>query len=162
MEPQALEYNRNEMFNIDLFRKLGNEGMGILGLTVPEEYSGVGMDASAVCLVHEELSYSDPALCLSYLAHTLLLVNNLAVNGSHEQKQKFLPDLCSGAKIGGMCMSEPNAGTDVLGMKSKATFDAEKNGWIINGTKVNFMLGGIQDVWSGPLTSPCNEIQRCG
>ena len=53
----------------------------------------------------------------------LLLVNNLAVNGSHEQKQRFLPDICSGAKIGGMCMSEPNAGTDVLGMKTNAVFD---------------------------------------
>ena len=69
VEPQALEYNRSETFNIDLFRKLGDEGMGILGLTAPEEYGGTEMDAAAVCLVHEELSYSDPAFCLSYLAH---------------------------------------------------------------------------------------------
>jgi isovaleryl-CoA dehydrogenase len=66
-----------------------------------------------------------------------LLVNNLAVNGSHEHKARFLPDVCSGAKIGGMGMSEPSAGTDVLGMKTKAVFDKEKNGWILNGQKVS-------------------------
>ena len=66
----------------------------------------------------------------------LLLVNNLAVNATTEQKRQFLPDLCSGAKIGGMCMSEPNAGTDVLGMKTNAVYDANKKGWIINGTKM--------------------------
>lgn len=136
VEPQALEYNKTETFNIDLFRKLGDDGLGILGLTVPGEYGGTGLDAAAVCLVHEELSYSDPAFCLAYLAHSLLLVNNLAVNGTHEQKLQFLPDICSGAKIGGMCMSEPNAGTDVLGMKTKAVYDKEKNGWIINGAKM--------------------------
>jgi len=70
VEPQAREFNKMETFNIDLFRKLGDEGMGILGLTVPEEYGGTGLDAAAVCLVHEELSYSDPAFCLSYLAHS--------------------------------------------------------------------------------------------
>lgn len=70
VEPQAFEYDKKEEFNIDLFRKLGDEGLGILGLTVPEEYGGTGMDASAVCLVHEELSYSDPGFCLAYLAHS--------------------------------------------------------------------------------------------
>ena len=70
MEPQAFEYNKKEMFNLELFRKLGDDGMGILGLTVPEDYGGTGMDAAAVCLVHEELAYSDPAFCLSYLAHS--------------------------------------------------------------------------------------------
>jgi isovaleryl-CoA dehydrogenase len=88
VEPQALEHNRSETFNIPLFRKFGsnNGGLGILGLTVPEDYGGTGfIDASAVAIVHEELSYSDPAFCLSYLAHSVLLANNLAVNGSQEQ-----------------------------------------------------------------------------
>lgn len=154
VEPQALEHNKTETFNIDLFQKLGDEGMGILGLTAPEEYGGTGMDAAAVCLVHEELSYSDPAFCLSYLAHSLLLVNNLAVNGNHEQKQRFLPDVCSGAKIGGMCMSEPNAGTDVLGMKTNAVFDAEKNGWIMNGTKM-WITNGTLNNGSDGSTGDC-------
>ena len=75
VEPQALEYNKTETFNIDLFRKLGDDGMGLLGLTVPEEYGGAGLDASAVCLVHEELSYSDPAFCLAYLAHSYVFLS---------------------------------------------------------------------------------------
>ena len=89
VEPQALAHNRSETFNASLFRKFGTndpDGLGILGLTVPEVYGGTGLaDATAVSIVHEELSYSDPALCLSYLAHSILLVNNLAVNGNKEQ-----------------------------------------------------------------------------
>ena len=85
--------------------------LGLLGLTVEEEYGGSGLDATAVALVHEELSYSDPAFCLSYLAHSLLLVNNLSINGSPEQKQRFLPAVVTGEHLGGMGMSEPNAGT---------------------------------------------------
>jgi isovaleryl-CoA dehydrogenase len=88
VEPQAISHNRTETFNSTLFRKFGsaNGGLGILGLTVPEQYGGTGfINATAVAIVHEELSYSDPALCLSYLAHSVLLANNLAVNGNHEQ-----------------------------------------------------------------------------
>lgn len=113
VEPQAIEHNRTETFNHELFRKFGSAdgGLGVLGLTVPEEYGGTGLsDATAVSIVHEELSYSDPALCLSYLAHSVLLANNLSVNGSDEQLSRFMPGVCDGSKIGGMCMSEPNAG----------------------------------------------------
>jgi len=114
--------------------------LGILGLTVDEDYGGTNFDATAVALVHEELSYADPAFCLSYLAHSLLFVNNLSVNGSHEQKQLFLPSACDGSRIGGMGMSEPNAGTDVLGMKTNATYDETAGGWILNGTKVRYVV----------------------
>lgn len=71
------------------------------------------------------MSASDPAFCLSYLAHSLLFVNNLNWNGSHEQKQRYLPGACSGSVLGGMCMSEPGAGTDVLGMTTSATRDGD-------------------------------------
>jgi isovaleryl-CoA dehydrogenase len=138
VEPQALEYNKKETFNVDLFRKLGNE-LGILGLTVDEEHGGTAFDATAVALVHEELSYSDPAFCLSYLAHSLLFVNNLSVNGNESQKQLFLPSACDGSAIGGMGMSEPNAGTDVLGMRTNASLDEMAGGWILNGNKVSAM-----------------------
>jgi isovaleryl-CoA dehydrogenase len=87
-------------------------------------------------LAHEELSYSDPALCLSYLAHTLLLVNNLSVNASPEQKQRFLPAAVSGQHIGGMGMSEPAAGTDVLGMSTKAVYDCRDKLWHLTGQKM--------------------------
>ena len=134
VEPQAIEYNRNESFNLPLLKQVGGE-LGLFGLTVPEEYGGSGLDATAVVLAHEELSYSDPAFCLSYLAHSLLLVNNLSVNANHEQKARFLPDCVSGATIGGMGMSEPNAGTDVLGMATKAVHDGN-NHWLLTGQKM--------------------------
>ena len=80
VEPQAVKFNREERMNLPLFRKLGE--LGLLGVTVPEEYGGSGMDATAAVIVHEELSASDPAFCLAYLAHSMLFVNNLAQNGS--------------------------------------------------------------------------------
>jgi isovaleryl-CoA dehydrogenase len=112
VEPQALEYDRTESFNLPLLKRLGE--LGLLGLTVEEEYGGSGLDATAVALVHEELSYSDPGFCLSYLAHSLLLVNNISVNGSLEQKERFLPSAVTGECLGGMGMSEANAGMCTL------------------------------------------------
>ena len=154
VEPQALEYNRSEKFNLPLFRKFGsdNGGLGILGLTCSEEYGGTGLsDATAVSIVHEELSYSDPALCLSYLAHSILLANNLTVNGSEEQLSHFMPGICSGNKIGGMGMSEPNCGTDVLGMRSNAIYDSTRNGYVLNGSKMWITNGTFTGNETGDL-----------
>lgn len=139
VEPQAMEYNREEKFNLPLLKQLGD--LGLLGLTVPESYGGSGMDATASVMVHEELSYSDPAFCLSYLAHSVLLVHNLSINGSKDQKQEWLPRACSGDVVGGMAMSEPGAGTDVLGMSTKAETEASSslenwNYWTLNGRKM--------------------------
>ena len=72
--------------------------------------------------MHEELSAVDPGMCLSYLAHSMLYCNNLARNGNDALREKYLPDACSGKAIGGMCMSEPDFGTDVLGMKVRHLF----------------------------------------
>ena len=146
VEPQALEHNRAERFNAALFRKCGE--LGLLGVTVDPEYGGAGMDAAAACIVHEELSYSDPAFCLSYLAHSQLFVNNLAQNGSAEQKARWLPAACSGAAIGGMGMSEPHAGTDVLGMKSTAKKQADGS-YVLNGTKMWITNGAVSDTELG-------------
>lgn len=138
VEPQALEHDRKELFNLKLFKKLGD--LGLLGITVPEAYGGSGMDALAAVIAHEELSSSDPGFCLAYLAHSMLSVNNLAVNGSEEQKNKWLPGLCSGELVGAMAMSEPSVGTDVLGMSATAVREGahyKLNGrkmWITNGT----------------------------
>lgn len=138
VEPQALECDRKEIFNLTLFRKLGD--LGLLGITVPEAYGGSEMDALAAVIAHEELSSSDPGFCLAYLAHSMLSVNNLAVNGSEEQKKKWLPGLCSGQLVGAMAMSEPAIGTDVLGMATTAVREGSHyrlNGrkmWITNGT----------------------------
>lgn len=126
-------------------KQLGD--LGLLGITVEEEYGGAGLDATAVVLVHEELSYSDPAFCLSYLAHSLLLVNNVHVNSTTSgQKHMFLPKCVSGEHIGGMGMSEPNAGTDVLGgMKTTATWDDNDNVWKLSGQKMWITNGTLDD-----------------
>lgn len=81
------------------------------------------------------MSSSDPAFCLAYLAHSILFVNNLAQNGTEDQKMKYLPDACSGRKIGGMCMSESGAGTDVMGMATKAVLTDDSN-YTMNGSKM--------------------------
>ena len=142
VEPQALEFNRDEKFNTDLFRTLGDSGL--LGISVPSEYGGGGMDATAVAIINEELSYSDPAFCLAYLAHDQLMVNNLAQNGSHEQKSRILPKVCSGEWIGCMAMSEPDHGTDVMAMETNAILRDDGN-WVINGRKMWITNGAIDD-----------------
>ena len=142
VEEQALKHDREEKFNIDLFRELGE--LGLLGITVSEDYGGSGLDAISALIVHEELSSSDPAFTLSYLAHSMLTANNLYANGSEEQKRRFLPGLCSGELVGCMAMSEPDYGTDVMGMKTFAELNSDGN-WIINGNKMWITNGSIDD-----------------
>ena len=101
------------------------------------------MDAVAACIIHEELGAVDQGFCLSYLAHSMLFANNLARNGNHEQKKKFLPGACDGTKIGGMGMSEPGYGTDVLGMQTNAKRNADGN-WVLNGRKF-WITNGAKD-----------------
>ncbi len=141
VESQALEHDRKEMFNLPLFRKLGE--LGLLGITVPEAYGGSAMDAVAATIVHEELSASDPGFALAYLAHSMLSVNNLAVNGSEEQKSKYLPKLCTGEHVGAMAMSEPAVGTDVMGMETTAKLEGDH--YVINGQKMWITNGCIDD-----------------
>ena len=142
VEPQAHEYDKKEQFNIELFRELGE--LGLLDITVQEEYGGSGLDAVAATIAHEELSYSDAGFGLAYLAHSTLFVNNLAQNGSEDQKARILPKVCSGEWIGAMAMSEPDAGTDVLGLSTTAVQDGEGN-WILNGRKMWITNGCIDD-----------------
>jgi isovaleryl-CoA dehydrogenase len=99
----------------------------------------------------EELAASDPAFTLSYLAHSMLFVNNLARNGSVAQKEKFLPAACSGQKIGGMCMSEPGAGTDVMGMGTTATLSPDGKHYLINGSKMWITNGTIDGKDTGDI-----------
>lgn len=149
VDPQALEHNRKELFNVPLFRKLGD--LGLLGITVPAEYGGSEMDATAAVIAHEELAASDPAFCLSYLAHSMLFVNNLCQNGSEEQKMKYLPGACSGKLIGGMGMSEPSVGTDVMGMSTTATPSADGKTYTINGAKMWITNGTIDGTDTGDV-----------
>ncbi len=141
VEPQALEHDRKEKFNLPLFKKLGE--LGLLGITVPENYGGSAMDAVAATIVHEELSASDPGFALAYLAHSMLCVNNLAVNGSEEQKSKYLPALCTGESVGAMAISEPAVGTDVMAMETTAKLQGDH--YVINGQKMWITNGCIDD-----------------
>lgn len=141
LEPQAAEFDREEKFNLPLFRKLGD--LGLLGLTVPEAYGGSGQDATAACIVHEELAWSDPGFTLAYLAHTLLCANNFVHNSSEEQRKKYLPKLCSGEWVGALAMSEPNCGTDVLGMATHAKKVGDH--YEITGRKMWITNGAIDD-----------------
>ncbi len=139
---QAAEFDKKEEFNLDLFRKLG--GLGLLGLLVKEvELGGSGMDLTAAVLVHEELSSSDPGFCLAYLAHSILCLHNIYRNGNETQKKQFLPPLCSGEKVGAMAMSEPDCGTDVLAMKTKAEKKGSK--YILNGRKMWITNGSLDE-----------------
>lgn len=142
LEPQALEFDKKEQFNLELFRKLGS--LGFLGLLVEEEsFGGSGMDLTAMVLVHEELSRSDPGFCLAYLAHSILCTYNIYRNASVEQKKNWLPGLCNGTKVGAMAMSEPDCGTDVLAMKTHAVKKADK--YILNGRKMWITNGNLDE-----------------
>ena len=142
VEPQALEYDREEKFNLPLLREMGE--MGLLGISAPEQYGGAGLDATACAIVHEELSASDPGFALAYLAHSMLFVNNLAKNGTEEQKQRILPLVCSGEWIGAMAMSEPDVGTDVLGLSTTAV-QQDDGTWKINGRKMWITNGCLEE-----------------
>lgn len=149
VEPQANFHDREERFNLDLFRKLGP--LGLLGLTVPAQWGGAGMDAIASVIAHEELSFSDPGFCLAYLAHSVLLVNNFAVNANPEQKKQHLSRMMSGETVGAMAMSEPDVGTDVLNMRTTARRQGEY--FILNGRKM-WITNGVVDE---DLT-PCDYV----
>jgi len=142
VEPQALEYDREEKFNLPLLREMGE--MGLLGISAPEQYGGAGLDATACAIVHEELSASDPGFALAYLAHSMLFVNNLAKNGNDEQKERILPLVCSGEWIGAMAMSEPDVGTDVLGLSTTAE-QQDDGTWKINGRKMWITNGCLEE-----------------
>jgi isovaleryl-CoA dehydrogenase len=147
VDPQAEAADRDEQFNLDLFRKLGE--LGLLGVTVPEAYEGAGMDAVAAVIVNEELSAADPGFSLAYLAHAILFANNLAVNGNEAQCRKYLPEVCVGQKVGGMGMSEPGAGTDVLGLQTTAVRKGDR--YILDGAKMWITNGAISDTELGDV-----------
>jgi isovaleryl-CoA dehydrogenase len=142
VEPQALEFDRAEQFTLELFRSLGE--MGLLGITAPDEYGGSGLDATAAVIVHEELSASDPGFALAYLAHSMLFVNNLAQNGNEEQKSRIIPLVSTGEWIGAMAMSEPDIGTDVLGLTTTAV-QRDDGSWLLNGRKMWITNGCIDE-----------------
>lgn len=127
----------------EIWKALGD--MGLFRITVPEEDGGLGLDPTSVCIVHEELSKEDPGATLAYLAHTLLFVNNFYNNSTPEQRARWLEPAMSGERIGCMCMTEPDHGTDVLGMQTTATPQGDR--FILNGAKTYITNAPIADLF---------------
>ena len=119
VEPCAAAHDRSGTLNTDLMRKAGE--LGLHGLTVPASAGGSGLDATAAVIAHHELAKSDPGFTLAYLAHAVLFVNNFFNAANDEQRERYLAKALSGAWVGAMGMTEPGAGTDVLGMQTTAT-----------------------------------------
>ncbi|WP_028467454.1 isovaleryl-CoA dehydrogenase [Nisaea denitrificans] len=130
--PRAAEIDRSNEFPMDLWPKLG--ALGVLGVTVDEKYGGAGMGYLEHSVAMEEISRASASVGLSYGAHSNLCVNQIRLNGTEEQRQKYLPKLISGEHVGALAMSEPGAGSDVVSMKLRA----EKKGdrYVLNGTKM--------------------------
>ncbi|XP_045764562.1 isovaleryl-CoA dehydrogenase, mitochondrial [Maniola jurtina] len=144
LAPKAAEIDRENHFKElrDFWKKLGN--LGLLGITASPDYGGTGGKYTDHCVIMEELSRASGSIALSYGAHSNLCVNQINRNGTHEQKSKYLPKLCSGEHIGALAMSEPGAGSDVVSMKLRA----EKKGdyYILNGNKFWITNGPDADV----------------
>lgn len=143
LAPRIETLDHEEGFHREAFHRLGE--LGLLGITVPEADGGAGLDAVAATIAMEEMGAVDASTTLSFLAHTILCVNQIARNGSAEQKAAYLPKLISGEWIGGMGMSEPDAGSDALAMKTKAVRKGEQ--YVLNGSKTWITNGPVGDVF---------------
>lgn len=140
--PRAEEIDRTDQFPMDLWRKMGD--LGVLGVTVEEEYGGAGMGYLEHCVAMEEISRASASVGLSYGAHSNLCVNQIRRNGTEEQKRRYLPGLISGEAVGALAMSEPGAGSDVVSMRLRA--DRKGDRYILNGSKFWITNGPDADV----------------
>jgi isovaleryl-CoA dehydrogenase len=139
--PRAAEIDRSNTFPRDLWPQMGE--LGLLGITVEEEWGGTGMGYLAHCVAMEEVSRASASVGLSYGAHSNLCVNQIRRNGTVEQKTRYLPGLISGAHVGALAMSESGAGSDVVSMRTRAERKADR--YILNGSKMWITNGPVAD-----------------
>jgi isovaleryl-CoA dehydrogenase len=139
--PRAAEIDRDNVFPRDLWPQMGE--LGLHGITVEEEWGGSGLGYLAHCVAMEEVSRASASVGLSYGAHSNLCVNQIRRNATDEQKRRYLPKLISGAHVGALAMSEPNAGSDVVSMRTRADHKGDR--YVLNGTKMWITNGPVAD-----------------
>jgi alkylation response protein AidB-like acyl-CoA dehydrogenase len=139
LRPRVMKYDESQEFPFEIAAKLGE--LGFLGATFPEEYNGAGLSVLDFTILVEEISKVDPSVGLSVCAHNGLCTSHIFNFGSDEQKKKYLPDLCSGKKLGGWGLTESSSGSDAGGMKTTAA--KEGNDWVMNGGKTFITHGSV-------------------
>ncbi len=140
--PVADRMDREDYFPRDVFRRLGEQGF--LGITIPPEWEGLGLAYRSQAIVLEEIARASPALALSVGAHSNLFANNLATNGSDRQREEFLPAAVRGEAIGALAITEPNAGSDAVSIRTRAVRDGDA--YVLDGSKQFITNGPVADV----------------
>ena len=141
ISPVADRMDREDYFPRDVFRRLGDQGF--LGVTVPTAYGGLGLSYLSQALILEEIARVSPALALSVGAHSNLFADNVARNGTDEQRRAFLPDVARGEAVGALALTEPNAGSDAVSIRTRAVREGDE--FVLNGTKQFITNGPIAD-----------------
>lgn len=142
--PNATEWDEEERFPADTVARLGQE-LGVMGMVIPEEYGGSGLDYQTIALVLEELARGDASLALTVESHNSLCAKHIAMFGNEEQKRRYLPGLATGKHLGAWCLTEPGSGSDASGMRTRAR--KVEGGWVLNGTKMFITQGSVASLY---------------